>query len=78
MSVFRVAAAAVSLCAGLLLASFIMAGQTAEVRPHAQMNRATYVKKGEAAKRVEFQRRPVRKPVTVTVGAHMNRKLYDR
>ncbi len=78
MSVFRVAAAAVALCSGLLLASFIMAEQSAEVRAHAQMNRGLYVKKSEPAKTAGFERRPVRKPVSVQIHAQMNRANYDR
>jgi hypothetical protein len=77
MSVYQVAATAIALCFGLLLASFIMAEQTDEPAPTAQMNRALYAKKATPAPVTQMLRRPVRKPaVPPAVSAQMNRSLY--
>jgi hypothetical protein len=77
MSMFQVSAAAVALCTGLLLASFIMAAQADEPTPSAQMNRALYLKKSAPAPVAQMQRRPARKPATLPVAsAQMNRSLY--
>jgi hypothetical protein len=78
MSVFQIAAAAVALCSGLLLASFIMAGQTDAPLPSAQMNRGDYKKAGTAPVG-QMRHRPVRKPVALpVVSAQMNRSLYGK
>lgn len=77
MSAYQASAASVALCSGLLLASFIMAEQTAGPLPSAQMNRALYVKKAAPEPVVGMPRRPVRVPVVFPVpAAQMNRSLY--
>ncbi len=77
MSVYQVAATAIALCFGLLLASFIMAEQTDEPAPTAQMNRALYAMKATPAPVAQMPRRPVRKPAVLpAVSAQMNRSLY--
>ncbi len=77
MSMYRASAASVALCSGLLLASFIMAEQTADPVPSAQMNRTQYIKKAAPEPAVGMPRRPVRVPVALPVpAAQMNRALY--
>jgi len=77
MSVFQIAAAAVALCSGLLIASYIMASQTDEPAPTAQMNRALYLKKVEPAPVAQTRQRPLHRPaVPPAAGAQSNRSLY--
>jgi hypothetical protein len=78
MSVSQIATAAVALCSGLLLASFIMAEQADAPLPSAQMNRGNY-KKASPAPVVQMRHRPVTKRVALpVVSAQMNRSLYGK
>jgi hypothetical protein len=78
----KLSASAVALTLGLLLASAIMAAQTARAEPHAQMNRALYPTlkvAGHPYVPIHSARkpRPRHAPAVVPV-AQMNRAGYGR
>lgn len=77
MPAIQASAASAVLCSGLLLASFIVAEQTAEPLPTAQMNRSLHVTKAGPEPGAGMPRRPVRMPAVFPVpAAQMNRSLY--
>lgn len=84
MLTYKIATASVTLCAGLLLASYLKAAEVdpaAPLKPPvAQMNRPLYTKPAETAPKpvVTLPRRPVSTYAPTPVSAQMNRVLYDR
>lgn len=78
----KLSASAVALTLGLLLASAIMAAQTARADPHAQMNRALYPTlkvAGHPYVPIHSARKPrARHAPAVAPVAQMNRASYRR
>ena len=78
----KLSASAVALTLGLLLASAIMAAQTARADPHAQMNRALYPTlkvAGHPHVPIHSARKPRPKhALAVAPFAQMNRASYQR
>lgn len=75
MSAYKIASMSIALCSGLLLASFLMAAESTEYVPHAQMNRASYHGPRPPVPVAQMNRAGDRKIAPV---AQMNRALYRK
>ncbi|MGL4279705.1 MAG: hypothetical protein ACRCS0_05010 [Albidovulum sp.] len=84
MLTYKIATASVTLCSGLLLASYLKAAEVEPAAalepPVAQMNRALYIKPAEVAPKpvMTLPRRPITRHEPAPVSAQMNRVLYGR
>lgn len=77
MSAIQLSSASAALCSGLLLASFIMAEQTADPAPTAQMNRPLHVRNATPEPVAAKPRLPaIRRAVSPLPAAQMNRSSY--